>query len=304
VISLSSTYIFSKGSDHDLARVAAQHSKSLNRLSSGVKTSDPLSQGGEAGLDFKYRNTSITQKSVETGMLNAISFLEAQAGAFQHISDSLERMGELVVLMKDVTKNSTDLDNYMLEFDQVRTEINATRQQQFNGLDLMYSTTPVVTPDPLTVMLNERGDETMTITQSDFDTFTYWDQVFGTTISTPATVADLTVPGVGSLITTADQVIDEVGALGFGVTGLSTLQEDLAARMAQNGAELSRLRVSLDHIRQRSVDYDHAGSRIFDTDVAQEVTTLARKDILLQGLAASRVQSNVLSEVALRVMGG
>lgn len=303
MFSLSSSYLFSKASNQDFNRVALQQAKSVKRLASGVKTSDSVTQGGEAGLDLKYRNSSLTQKSVENGMMNALSFLEAQADVFQHISKTLDRMSELVVLMKDNTKSTADQDYYLKEFDQLRTEINSTRQQQFNGKDLVFSTPPV-TLDPMSVVLNEAGDQTMTITQSDFDTFDYWDQVFGFTISNPASISDLSDPGGGSPIDTVGEVTDEVGAMGFGVAGLTSLQEDLATRMAQNAAEHSRLSSALDHLRQRTNDYDQAGSRIFDTDVAEEVTNLARKDILMQGILASRIQSNVLSDVALRVMGG
>ena len=268
-----------------------------------------MSQGGEAGLDLKYRNTSLTQKAVEGGIMNAVSYLEAQSDALMHISSLLDRMGELVVAMKDSTKSPTDLDNYFtdnsdpanpkyMEFNQLRTEIAATRQRQFNGIDLMYVTGLSVAQN-VTVLLDERGEQTMDVTQTDFTSEPFWDPTFMGNVSNPASIDDNQTSFISDVSTLTDESM-----MGLGVSGIIALQDDIAKRIAQNAAEQSRLNIALDHLRQRSVDYDQAGSRIFDTDVAEEVTNLARRDILLHGVVASRIQSNVLSDVALRVMGG
>lgn len=277
--------------------MALQQAKSVRRLASGVKTSDPLTQGGEAGLDLKYHNTSLIQKVSENSLLGAKSYLEVQSEALQHISGALDRLSQLVVLMEDSTKSASDLDNYLKEFDHVRTEISSTRQRQFNGIDLMY-VSGGAGAQTFSVQLDESGTQTMNITQTDFGTETVWEQLLGSTISNPADIGD----SASGFYTTVADLVDEVG--GFGISGITTLQNDLAKRIAQNAAEQSRLGSALDHLRQRTSDFDQAGSRIFDTDVAEEVTNLARKDILLRGIVASRIQSNVLSDVALRVMGG
>lgn len=271
--------------------------QSMHRLDSGTVAFDPADQGGGTGIALKYRNTGFMQRALETGLLNAKSYLEAQAGGLQHIGAVLEDLSALAVRMQDTTQSQTELDAYMREFDQLRTEISATRQQQFNGTDLMYVTggTPAQT---FNVGLNESGDQSMIVTQTDFGTEPLWDQFLGSPISSPADLADVG----SSFYLTPQDVFDE--ATGLGQSGFSTLLEDVNARLARNGAEQSRLGIALDHLRQRTVDSERAGSRIYDTDVAVEVTKLARQNILSQTILASRTQSNVLSDVALRVLGG
>ncbi len=297
MISLHSTYLFSKSSTLDLSRIERQQMQSMRRLSTGTVAFEPADQGGGAGVALKYRNTGLMQRALEPGLLNAKSYLEAQAAGLQHIGATLDRLNVLAVQMQDASKSQADLDTYMKEFDQLRTEISATRQQQFNGIDLMY-VTGAAPAQVFTVVLNERGDQTMDVTQTDFGTETLWDQFLGSPISSPADLADV---GTSFYLTPQD-VFDE--AAGFGQSGFAVLVEDVNARLARNGAEQSRLGVALDHLRQRTVESEKAGGRIYDTDVAVEVTKLARQNILAQTVAASRTQSNVLSEVALKVLGG
>jgi len=297
MISLQSTYLFSKSSEIDMSLVNRQQLQSMRRLSTGTVAFEPADQGGGAGVALKYQNTGLMQRAVEPGILNAKSYLEAQASGLRHIASALDRLSVLAVQMQDPSKSQADMDVSMQEFDQLRTEISATRQQQFNGIDLMY-VTGAATAQTFTLVLNERGDQTMNVTQTDFGTEPLWDQFLGSPISSPADLADVG----SSFYLTPQDVFDE--ATGLGQSGFSTLVEDVNARLARNGAEQSRLGIALDHLRQRTTDSEAAGGRIYDTDVAAEVTKLARQNILVQAVAASRAQSNVLSEVALRVLGG
>ena len=92
---------------------------------------------------------------------------------------------------------------------------------------------------------------------------------------------------------------------GFAGTELSKLTDaiqEIATLRATNGAEASRLQYSLDSLATNRTNLEAANSRIFDVDVAQETTRLARNKILVQSGAAMLAQANASSQIALKLL--
>jgi hypothetical protein len=72
--------------------------------------------------------------------------------------------------------------------------------------------------------------------------------------------------------------------------------------MAQNQSEQGQLRFNLDKLRERILVTDSTLSRVSDVDVASELTTLARSDMQLRGAVATKTQSNVFADSALKLL--
>jgi flagellin-like hook-associated protein FlgL len=132
----------------------------------------------------------------------------------------------------------------------------------------------------------------MTVSQSDFGTQFAWDTLLGW--ATVGTGVDRSM----SFVQTSED------AAAWGDSGFVALQEDLAQRLATNGAERSRLLQALDRSKSRALEDIVAVSRIADTDVASEVTSLARNSLRAQSSVSLHTQANVLAEAALRVLVG
>ena len=52
------------------------------------------------------------------------------------IGKVVNRMSELRVMAQDVTKNSSDIENYSKEFIELQTQLNQVKEQKFNGISL------------------------------------------------------------------------------------------------------------------------------------------------------------------------
>jgi len=78
---------------------------------------------------------------------------------------------------------------------------------------------------------------------------------------------------------------------------------DVATLRAQNGASQSRLQFADEVLRVNKANIEAANSRITDVDVAEESTSLARYNILVQSGTAMLTQANQSAQMALRLLG-
>ena len=267
-----------------LNRVLAAQQSSFERLSSGSRLNRPADDPGGAAVALNLRYTSTVLGATEAGMMNALSFLEAQAGELTRVAGVLGRMDELATRLLDPTNAAEDNDTYLMEVNQLREELVKTQSADFNGRKLFLNYQGD-TSDQLLVRL-DGGARTMALTQSDFNSTNGWIFLLG-----------LTSPYTGLGTDTAD------GLAAFGQAGFEELRGAVGGMLATNGAETSRVQTALDGVRMKAVAVGEAHSRIEDTDVAREVTQLGRRSILLQSAAAMLTQANTASEVVLKVLG-
>jgi len=246
--------------------------KSLNRLSSGLKIVSPADDAGGLAVSMKLSAAIKRTGAVNTNIQNAQSFLQTQDGAFSTATKILDRMSELKTLSNDVTKNTTDIDNYNTEFQQLQGQLSALTSQAFNGVSLFTSGGSATT---LSVATTEAGGAAVNINQADLAS-----QV--TTVLTDSTGMELTDVGL-SAITSAIQ--------------------NVATLRATNGAQSSRLQFASDMLTVNKQNLESANSRIIDVDVAEESTQLARFNVLVQSGSAMLSQANSSSQVALRLLG-
>jgi flagellin len=90
----------------------------------------------------------------------------------------------------------------------------------------------------------------------------------------------------------------------WGSESFDDLFQDLASKLAANGAMQSRLGFAIDSVNTQRVAFEQAASRIGDTDVAVEVARLARSSILVESSSAMLAQANSTGRVLLKVMEG
>ncbi|HQU09074.1 MAG: flagellin [Verrucomicrobia bacterium 21-51-4] len=242
--------------------------KSLNRLSSGDKIASPADDAGGLAVSMKMTAALRRTDAVSTNVANAISYLQTQDGGFGNATKMLTRISELRTLANDVTKSSSDKDNYNTEFTQLTAQLSNLLKEKFNGVDLFKSGGA-----NLTVFTSEDGTQSVTITQADLNA-----QVTGVVAATSLTAAGATV------------------------TAVNTAIQNVATLRAKNGAQTSRLDFASEMLTVNRTNLEAANSRIKDTDVAQESTNFARYNILVQSGTAMLAQANASSQIALRLL--
>ena len=114
--------------------------KSLTRLSSGSRIVQPVDDAGGLAVSMKLESAITRLSGAQTNVQNGISFLEVQDGVLEAAGKIVNRMIELKGLSDDVMKNSSDIQNYNREFQDLQQQIYGMSEVKFNGVS-MFATT-------------------------------------------------------------------------------------------------------------------------------------------------------------------
>ena len=256
---------------NNLASSNASLQKSLNRLSSGSKIVTPADDAGGLAVSMKLSAAARRQGSVSTNIGNAVSFLQTQDGALKVAGKVLDRIGELKTLYSDPTKNASDLSNYDAEFVELQQQLKDIAAEKFN-------TKAIFGTSDLTVKVTEDGMTGVDMAGRDLAS---------------------TGTGVGAITATT---VDSLGDIQL--SNITTAIENVATFRAENGAEQSRLGFASELLTVNKANPEAAASRITDVDVAQESTSLARYNILVQSGTAMLAQANQSAQSALKLLQG
>jgi flagellin len=257
---------------NNLATSNSMLQKSLNRLSSGSKIVSPSDDAGGLAVSMKLSATAKRQGAVNNNVGNAVSLLQTQDGALKVTGNVLSRISELKVLNSDVTKSSSDKDNYNTEFLSLQAQLSALTNEKFNGTNL-FGTTDVA------IGTTEDASTSSAVTLA------------GRDLSSTAT-------GVGAVATTATSLT------GLLLTDVTTALENVATMRASNGAEQSRLGFASELLTINKANLEAATSRIVDVDVAAESTQLARWNTLVSAGTSMLSQANQSAQTVLKLLQG
>lgn len=237
--------------------------KSLARLSSGLKIVSPEDDAAGLAVSSRFDAQINRINAVSSNVSNAISFSQTQDGYLKKIAGALDRMSELSVMSRDVTKSTADIALYQTEFAAQVAFINDLSTKQFNSIGLLDGTDRDVTVD----------SEGATFTMTGVDGTAY--DLSGEDLTVDATAAQA---AVGAMI---DVVAGDRATIGASISVLNAYN--------------SQLSVLKDNLSA-------ANSRIKDVDVAEESTNFARSNILVQAGTAMLAQANAVPQSVLKLI--
>ena len=110
--------------------------RSLSRLSSGTRITNPAEDAGGLAVAYKLDSQAKRTEAVLNNHQNALSYLQLQDGALQAVGEVVSRMAELRTMAADVTKNDGDIENYSKEFLELQDQLNQMKREKFNGVEL------------------------------------------------------------------------------------------------------------------------------------------------------------------------
>ena len=253
--------------------------KSLDRLSSGRRITEPADDAGGLAVSMKLEHTGKVLQGVSNNISNAISLLQVQDGALKSVADIVSRIGELEAMYKDPTKSTSDKAAYDAEFGDLKAQISAIgANTKFNDVNVFGASTG----DVMKVSLNENLGKTTT---TDFLDMNDESVVAGTDIAA--------LIGFASLANTVAK-----GTAG----NVSDALEEVAGRRATNGGQVRRLQYALANAQTQVTNLTAANGRIVDVDIAAESANLARQQVLTQASAAMTAQANTSNDVALMLL--
>ena len=315
----------------NLSKNADALRKSLARLSSGKRITQPAEDAGGLAVAYKLESQARRTESVLNNHQNALSYLQVQDGALETVGKIVNRMSELRTMAADVTKNTSDVENYSKEFRELQSQLNQVRREKFNGISLFAVTGGTSN----TGTLNANASTSFSYVGTDGAATSATYEAFSRTLLTHPSgvstdgsislnVTNLTfVLSVGTItggatgvnlfglqatgITkasgtgiTTDGFIDDISSVS--ISQFTHIIEKVADARAENGAEQQRIQQSYELHQTNLVNIEAAHGKIMDVDVALESTRFARNNVLVQASASMTAQANQLTQVALTLL--
>ena len=301
---------------YHLSKNNAALQKSLTRLSSGSRITQPADDAGGLAVSMKLSGTISRLGGVEKNIDNAISFLQVQDGVLSSAGKIMDRMAELKALSQDVLKNASDIANYNAEFQNLQVQLHQMTQTTFNGVSLFAGhttssgATEVIfggtnlqdnTVSIFTSATGESGskvsiNKTMLLSALTINSGTLASAAFSTAANGAAAGA------TGAFSFAADTVAGTMTLDKISVAVFTQALQNIATLRAENGGSVSRLQFSKESASLQKTNLEAANGRIMDVDIATESTRLAKYNILVQASASMLSQANATSNVAMMLL--
>ncbi|MCW2701552.1 MAG: flagellin [Blastococcus sp.] len=238
--------------------------KSLEKLSSGLRINRAADDAAGLAISEGLRSQIGGLKVGARNAQDGISVAQTAEGALTEVHSMLQRMNDLSVQYANGTQGTDSQAALTAEFDALKTEITRIKDNtKFNGVELF--------------------DATAKTFQVGYDKLDSID------ISATAT-ADFTAGTAMAAITITDS-----NSLTAAITEVSTQRAEL-------GAVQNRFEHTLNNVNVAVENLSASESRIRDTDMAQEMVSFTRSQILSQAGTAMLAQANQSSQGVLQLL--
>ncbi|MNR75312.1 Flagellin [compost metagenome] len=241
-------------------------SKSLQRLSSGLRINGAADDA--AGLTIAEKMNSQVRGLNQAGRnaQDSISMLQTAEGALIETEAILQRMRELSVQGANDTLTASDRAAIKTELDQLSAEVDRIAgTTQFNTQVLLNGGS--VASSGLTLQVGANSG-----------------QVINVTINTASASA------LG--VTTGSLAVDSAANASTTISALDTAIANVSENRSKLGAFINRLDHTIKNLSVSAENLSAAESRIRDLDMAAEVMTMTRNQILTQSSTSMLAQAN------------
>lgn len=250
--------------------------KSTEKLSSGYKINRAADDAAGLSISEKMRNQIRGLNKASDNAQDGISLVQTAEGALNEVHSMLQRMSELSVQAANGTNDTTDRSSINDEVQQLKTEIERVGSTtQFNKMNILDGTFSTGANKLLQVGAN--ANQTIKI---DIDAL---QSVVGSSLKTDLKTE--TATNAQSAITVVQSSIEK----------LSKLRSKL-------GAVQNRLEHTVANLDNISENTQSSESRIRDTDMAEEMVTYSKNNILQQAGQSMLAQANQANQGVLSLL--
>jgi len=296
----------------NLSKNADALRKSLARLSSGKRITQPAEDAGGLAVAYKLDSHARRTEAVLNNHQNALSYLQVQDGALETVGKVVNRMSELRTMAADITKNAGDIENYSKEFRELQSQLNQMSLEKFNGISLFAFGNAAGASGVQSATSGKELNVLLGAAASDKDIYSYQLLTHPSGVSTDGAISLNVVnlefvTSLGGMGDTGNSLVkangNEVGQItSISIGQFTAIIQNIADARAENGAEQQRVQQSYELHQVNLVNLEAAHGRIMDVDVAMESTRFAKNNVLVQASASMTAQANQLSNIALTLL--
>jgi flagellin len=261
----------------------------IEKLSSGMQ----INKAGDdaSGLAVSEKLRSQIRGLVQAGknIENAVSFIQTSEGYLQETQDILHRMRELAVQSANGIYSAEDRMQIQVEVSQLVDEVNRIASHaEFNGMKLLLGD-----------FARETGENTVTNSM--------WFQV-GANVDQRerAYIGTMTAQALGLTgaqgtdemisIETPDDANKTIASVDSALTVVSKQRADL-------GAYQNRFEMAAKGVAVAAENMQAAESLIRDTDMADQMVSFVKNQILIQSGSSMLAQANMKNQAVLQLLG-
>lgn len=267
------TNIASLSAQRNLNASNAQLSKSVERLSSGLRITRAADDAAGLAVSETLRAQIRSINQASRNANDGISLTQIADGAAAQIGNMLHRMRELATQAGSGTVGSTERSYLDQEFVQLRSEIDRIASvTEFNGNSLLSGASNTF---DVFIGFKSGSGNSLSLALNDLDTITL--ALNAVNISTSANAQ--------SSLSNIDSAISAV-----------------ATARAEYGSNQARFEAAIANLGVTSENFSAAESRIRDADIAYETSVFTKNQILVQSGVAILAQANSLPQSALALL--
>lgn len=246
--------------------------KTMEKLSSGYRINRAADDAAGLAISEKMRAQISGLNVAERNAQDGISMLQTAEGAMEEIHGMLRRMRDLALQANNGTNEDTDQQKLDAELQELAGEISGIAlRTKFNSKSLIDGT-----GGDVGFQIGANQNETITIALGGID-------VKSSTL------------GIGTLNLDTDPAT-AIATLDTAINTVSNARSTL-------GATQNRLEHTINNLAVSAENLQAAESRIRDADMAFEMSTLTKHQILQQAGTAMLAQANMRSQSVLALLG-
>ncbi len=254
--------------------------KSTEKLSSGYKINRAGDDAAGLAISEKMRSQIRGLDKASKNAEDGISVVQTAEGALNEVHSILQRMNELATQAANDTNTSVDRSQIKLEIDQLASEINRiSSTTQFNTMNLLDGS---FTGKNLQV--GALSGQSIQLQISSMSV-------------TGLSLGNLTANGATSL------KVSSFATAGSTMRLVQAAIDKVSTQRATLGAVQNRLEHTIANLDTTSENTQAAESRIRDTDMAKEMVTYSKNQILAQAGQSMLAQANQSTQGVLSLLG-
>lgn len=255
----------------NLSTTNNQTSKSLEKLSSGLRINRAADDAAGLAISEKMRSQVRGLDMAERNSLDAISLIQTAEGALASTHDILQRMRELSVQASNGTLEQEDQQAIQDEIDALVEEIDRiANETEFNEKKLLDGSLPA---GGMAFQIGANANQMLNL------------EINGMTANDLGVDSLNMLTGASTAISTIDAAISKV-----------------SEQRSKLGAVQNRLEHTITNLQTANENLTAAESRVRDLDMAEEMTQFTRNNILNQAGQAMLAQANQLPQGVLQLL--
>ena len=280
------TNLSSLNAQRHLENNRSQLGSSITRISSGVRIAGAADGGAELALTENLRADALALQQGSRNVSDGTALVKTAEGALNEISSILIRLRSLASQSANGTIGDTERISTDLEYQASLRELDRiVATTEFNGTTLLDGTLAATQPAADHNVL-QLGVDSSADNQLDLNN-----------------ILNLTNVGTASLNLTGSNITTQGSAL-QALNDLTVSINDLIQVRGRVGTTQIRMLHAFDHLTVQAENLNAAVSTIRDADLAEELTTLTKNQLLVQTGVAMVGQANLNPQAALTLLEG